>query len=257
MVTLHKRRYTDTCIYITPPAPLFTTARSRFSCSLPKENHHYRRLSLDANLASFHKKILNDQKQSSMGDDIIHNDNNNNNNNIESGHRDSTIVDETAYSSENNNNNNNNTQYAMATKSSAVVNNSHVSIDIKQQVPLKAIRIERDYSKGDGITQFSTEYPLSLEGKITLEQFRHTVNTINKLLYSAERLSWSAFFFNMMEILTIYLWPIFFSSHYQKTIYELLDFIDKENKQVYQKEQLLICNPVKTAFLFLEIQVFD
>ncbi|CAO3642413.1 unnamed protein product [Cunninghamella echinulata] len=160
MVTLHKRRYTDTCIYITPPAPLFTTARSRFSCSIPEENHHYRRLSLDANLASFHKKILNDQKQSSMIDDIIHYDNNNNN--IESSHRDSTIVDETAYSSENNNNN---TQYAMATKSSAVVNNSHVSIDIKQQVPLKAIRIERDYSKGDGITQFSTNYPLSLEGK--------------------------------------------------------------------------------------------
>ncbi|CAO3611750.1 unnamed protein product [Cunninghamella blakesleeana] len=139
----------------------------------------------------------------------------------------------------------------MATKSSAIVNNSHVEIDIRQQVPLKAIRIERDYSKGDGITQFSTEYPLSLEGKITLEQFRHTVNTINQLLYSAERLSWTAFLYNMMEILTIYLWPIFFASHYQKTIYKLLDFIDNENKQVYQKQQLLICNPVKTAFLFV------
>ncbi|KAI8330498.1 Golgin subfamily A member 7/ERF4 family-domain-containing protein [Chlamydoabsidia padenii] len=134
---------------------------------------------------------------------------------------------------------------------------AHTSIDLTRQVSSKAIRIERDYSKGDGITKFCTDLPTSLEGKITSDQFKHTITTINAMLESAERLSWSGVFYNMMEILTIYIWPLFFSSHYHKTIHKLLHFIDQENTQVYQKQRLSICNPVKTAFLFIEIQIFD
>lgn len=43
---------------------------------------------------------------------------------------------------------------------------THTSIDLTQQVSSKAIRIERDYSKGDGITKFCTDLPVSLEGKV-------------------------------------------------------------------------------------------
>ncbi|KAI8066384.1 Golgin subfamily A member 7/ERF4 family-domain-containing protein [Gongronella butleri] len=134
---------------------------------------------------------------------------------------------------------------------------AQLAIDMNQYVATKAVRIERDYSKGDGITQFCTEMPMALDGKVTPEQFKHTIHTINALLLSAEKLSWSGVMYNMMEILTIYLWPLLFDSHYQKTIHALLDFIDKENQDVYHKQQLSIRNPVKTAFLFLEIQVFE
>ncbi|ORZ08889.1 hypothetical protein BCR42DRAFT_335261 [Absidia repens] len=71
------------------------------------------------------------------------------------------------------------------------------------------------------------------------------------MLDRAERLSWKGVLYNTMEILTIYLLPLFLSSHYHKTIHELLAFIDQENKTVYEKYQLLIRNPVKTAFLFV------
>lgn len=40
------------------------------------------------------------------------------------------------------------------------------TIDIKQRVPVKSIRVERDYSLGDGITRFRTEYPVELDGKV-------------------------------------------------------------------------------------------
>lgn len=40
------------------------------------------------------------------------------------------------------------------------------TIDIKQRVPVKSIRVERDYSLGDGITRFQTEYPVELTGKV-------------------------------------------------------------------------------------------
>ncbi|CAO3689473.1 unnamed protein product [Umbelopsis vinacea] len=115
------------------------------------------------------------------------------------------------------------------------------------------IRIERDYSLGDGITKFSLEYPPELEGKITEDQLRHTVTTINDIMHNAERLS-NNVFDNVMEILTIYLWPIFFSTHYQRAIKRLLRFIDDENKNIYSKQGLIIANPIKSAFLFLELR---
>jgi hypothetical protein len=39
--------------------------------------------------------------------------------------------------------------------------------------------------------------------------------TINDIMHNAERLS-NNVFDNVMEILTIYLWPMLFSTHYQR-----------------------------------------
>ncbi|ORZ13683.1 Golgin subfamily A member 7/ERF4 family-domain-containing protein [Absidia repens] len=177
-----QRRYTDTCLYLTPASPLYTNAtRNRLSCTVPSSSssitdphrqHHRRRLlSLDGHIPLLPK------------------------------------------------------------------NSKH-----------------RRHSTSETIRY---HLPISLQGKITSEQFVHTITTINTMLESAERLSWSGVLYNTMEILTIYLWPLFFNSHYHKMIHQLLAFIDKENNEVYQKQKLSICNPVKAAFLFIEIQVFD
>ncbi|KAG2173113.1 hypothetical protein INT43_004486 [Umbelopsis isabellina] len=112
------------------------------------------------------------------------------------------------------------------------------------------IRVERDYSKGDGITKFVLDYPSELEGRITESQLRHTVTTINDILYNAERLS-NNVFDNVMEIITIYLWPVVFSTNYQRCVKRLMQFIDDENANVYNKQGLTIANPVRNAFLFV------
>ncbi|KAI7891484.1 Golgin subfamily A member 7/ERF4 [Mucor mucedo] len=131
------------------------------------------------------------------------------------------------------------------------------NITIKQRVPVKSIRIERDYSKADGITRFSTEYPAELEGKISVQEFAHTINEINKYMDYADRISWRIVLENIMEILTIYISPIFISTHYQRAVRQLLLFIESENSNIYYPQSLSISDPVKAAFLFIEINYYD
>ncbi|KAG1123438.1 hypothetical protein G6F42_010548 [Rhizopus arrhizus] len=134
---------------------------------------------------------------------------------------------------------------------------AHEIISIQNRVPVKSIRVERDYSLGDGITRFSTQYPVELERKITTEQFLHTINEINIIMDYADRLSWRIVLENIIETLTIYLWPILFSTHYQRVVKRLLAFIESENSTVYYPQSLSISNPVKSAFLFIEINFYE
>lgn len=55
------------------------------------------------------------------------------------------------------------------------------TIDIKQRVPVKSIRVERDYSLGDGITRFRTEYPVELDGKVKKKNDNKEMNVVNNL----------------------------------------------------------------------------
>ncbi|KAG1173719.1 hypothetical protein G6F70_005635 [Rhizopus microsporus] len=114
----------------------------------------------------------------------------------------------------------------------AMTKTEHEVISIKNRVPIKSIRIERDYSLGDGITRFYTNYPEDLQGRITPEQFKHTIEEVNRMMDYADRLSWKVILENIMETLTIYLWPVLFSTHYQRAIDRLHTFIDSENQNL-------------------------
>ncbi|ORE16751.1 hypothetical protein BCV71DRAFT_182792 [Rhizopus microsporus] len=70
----------------------------------------------------------------------------------------------------------------------------------------------------------------------------------------ADRLSWKVILENIMETLTIYLWPVLFSTHYQRAIDRLHTFIDSENQNVYHPHNLSISDPVKSAFLFASVK---
>jgi hypothetical protein len=64
---------------------------------------------------------------------------------------------------------------AMTTKAHETI------ISIKNRVPIKSIRIERDYSLGDGIIRFSTEYPIELTGKVSSRVVVDIIIIINPL----------------------------------------------------------------------------
>ncbi|KAI7852425.1 Golgin subfamily A member 7/ERF4 [Circinella umbellata] len=125
-----------------------------------------------------------------------------------------------------------------------------------QRVPSKAVRIERDYSRGDGITRFCTDFPPELSGRIDPNQLCNTIEKINTILENAEKIS-SNVFDNIMECLTLYIWPILFSTHYLRSIKQLVRFIDSENDRVYHSQGISIANPVRHAFLFIEIRLYD
>jgi hypothetical protein len=74
---------------------------------------------------------------------------------------------------------------------------------------------------------------------------------INKLMDYADRLSWRIVIENMLETLSIYIWPIFFSTHYQRAVKKLLAFIESQNATIYYPHSLSISDPVKAAFLFV------
>ncbi|KAL1928622.1 hypothetical protein VTP01DRAFT_2408 [Rhizomucor pusillus] len=119
----------------------------------------------------------------------------------------------------------------------------------------RIIRIERDYSLGDGVTRFSTEYPKELDGRISEQDFVATIEHINDTMLRAEKLS-NNMFDNIMECLTLYIWPMLVTTHYQRTIRHLRHYIDQQNTQVYQPHGAFIADPVRSAFLFLEIRLY-
>ncbi|KAI7881448.1 hypothetical protein K492DRAFT_161521 [Lichtheimia hyalospora FSU 10163] len=72
----------------------------------------------------------------------------------------------------------------------------------------------------------------------------------------AEKVSLNVFD-NIMECLTIYVWPMLVTTHYQKSVKQLANFIDSENELLYHAKGLSISDPVRCAFLFLEIRIYD
>lgn len=48
----------------------------------------------------------------------------------------------------------------------------------------RIIRIERDYSLGDGVTRFSTEYPKELDGRVSART-RHWPKNLSVFIYNA------------------------------------------------------------------------
>jgi hypothetical protein len=82
------------------------------------------------------------------------------------------------------------------------------------------------------------------------------MSEINKLMDYADRLTWRIIVENIMETLTIYVWPIFFSTHYQRAVKKLIEFIEEENSTIYYPQSLSISDPVKAAFLFVSFAFF-
>lgn len=70
-------------------------------------------------------------------------------------------------------------------KDNAMTVHAHeTTISIKQRAPVKAIRIERDYSLGDGITRFQTNYPIELTGKVRITKIESFTVILSLFFYS-------------------------------------------------------------------------
>ncbi|KAH8834690.1 Golgin subfamily A member 7/ERF4 family-domain-containing protein [Flagelloscypha sp. PMI_526] len=120
--------------------------------------------------------------------------------------------------------------------------------------PREIFRVERDYSGGE-LIQFAAIYPLELEGRITPTQFIESINSINEILISAHSSS-HALFDNMLQILSLQLSRIVWSSHYEKEMDRLKSLFDDLNRGLFHPAGLHIVWPRKVAFLFLEIEYY-
>ncbi|PWZ03648.1 hypothetical protein BCV70DRAFT_197847 [Testicularia cyperi] len=121
-------------------------------------------------------------------------------------------------------------------------------------LPKEIVRIERDYSSGE-LPQFHSSFPLELEGRISPTTFSELVNDINALLIDAHTPSktWRD---NCLAILSFYLFPLAFGSHYQRTMTKLKTLVERLNKDILNQVGLNLAQPAKTAFLFIEIEYY-
>jgi Golgin subfamily A member 7/ERF4 family len=115
--------------------------------------------------------------------------------------------------------------------------------------PREIIRIERDYDHGE-LVQFSTSYPLELQGRITPTQFLETINALNEGLIRAHSLA-SACIDNTLAVLTLWLSTLFVESTYDKEMKRLQQLVDALNAELYNPQGLNILWPRKCAFLFV------
>jgi len=67
---------------------------------------------------------------------------------------------------------------------------------------------------------------------------------------------WQNSFDNIVEILTLYTWGVCCGTHYTRSVKGIIRFIEAENRKIYNPVGVNLRNPVKTAFLFLEIEIY-
>ncbi|KAI0063144.1 hypothetical protein BV25DRAFT_451171 [Artomyces pyxidatus] len=120
--------------------------------------------------------------------------------------------------------------------------------------PREIVRVERDYTGGE-VVQFAPTYPLEFEGRITPTQFLESINAMNEILISAHSLRRS-FFDNCLDILTLRIYKLVLSSHYEREMRRLQRLLDELNGGLYNPVGLHILWPGKVGFLFLEIEYY-
>jgi len=120
--------------------------------------------------------------------------------------------------------------------------------------PREIVRVERDYTGGE-IVQFSSVYPVELEGRITPRQFMESINAINEILISAYSL-WHSVFDNCVEIFSLQLSRLVISTHYDREMKRLQRRVDDLNRQLFNLAGLNMLWPRKVGFLFLEIEYY-
>lgn len=121
--------------------------------------------------------------------------------------------------------------------------------------PREIVRVERDYTGGEAVTQFAPIWPLELEGRITPTQFLSSINEINEILISAHSIK-HAFFDNAMEVLTLGLSNLVMASWYEKEMSKLQTLFQSLNAEIYNPAGLNLLWPRSVGFLFLEIEYY-
>jgi len=120
--------------------------------------------------------------------------------------------------------------------------------------PREIVRVERDYTGGE-VMQFSSAYPLELEGRITPRQFMESINAINEVLISAYSL-WHSVLDNCVEIFSLQVSRLLLSTHYEREMKRLERLVEDLNLQLFNPAGLNVLWPRKVGFMFLEIEYY-
>ncbi|KDE07967.1 hypothetical protein MVLG_01873 [Microbotryum lychnidis-dioicae p1A1 Lamole] len=120
--------------------------------------------------------------------------------------------------------------------------------------PRMVLRVERDYSDGQ-TCQFCCDWIDELKGRVTRNDFESMLNGMNAILASAHD-PYRSIVDNCCAILTFYLSPKLFPSHFAKCMREFDRVLERANREIYNPVGLNLLPPRRTAFLFMEIEYY-
>ncbi|EOQ99944.1 golgi familyn subfamily A member 7 [Wallemia ichthyophaga EXF-994] len=121
-------------------------------------------------------------------------------------------------------------------------------------LPRELIRLDRDYRAGE-VWQFKSTFPMELEGRIGVDEFKIAVDHINNILLQAFN-PWMAVLDHLLDTLSLYTLSWFKQSHFQKHISSLEKSLNHINYSSFNPAGLNILNPQSIAFLYLEIEFY-
>uniref|UniRef100_A0A914ZHJ9 Ras modification protein ERF4 n=1 Tax=Parascaris univalens TaxID=6257 RepID=A0A914ZHJ9_PARUN len=124
-------------------------------------------------------------------------------------------------------------------------------------VPLNTcnkIFIQRDYSKGLGV-QFDTSFPAALEGKISEEEWNHTITTLNSHYNKAEEVCCASVMETLLGCLSCYISRVFTKTQYEKQLLEISTFLSEQNRNVYLPVGLHLTDPIERGLRVFEISL--
>ncbi|CAD6197161.1 unnamed protein product [Caenorhabditis auriculariae] len=120
----------------------------------------------------------------------------------------------------------------------------------------RKIFIQRDYSRGLNVS-FETEYPTKLTGMISRDVWENTIMRINKIFEDAESVSCTTVFETLLGCITCYCSRLVTKSLYEKKLYELQEFLDRENEDTYHYAGVHILNPMERGLRVIEISLLN
>ncbi|GMS84499.1 hypothetical protein PENTCL1PPCAC_6674, partial [Pristionchus entomophagus] len=116
----------------------------------------------------------------------------------------------------------------------------------------KSLFIARDYSKGLGV-RFDRTYPPQLHGLISEEEWSSTIDKVNEIFEEAEKVCAASVSETVFGCLTCYIFRCFTQTHYEKKLFELNEFLDDRNHEVFGPVGLLLRDPMHRGLRVLEI----
>ncbi|KAJ1652644.1 hypothetical protein IWQ61_007063 [Dispira simplex] len=122
--------------------------------------------------------------------------------------------------------------------------------------PWRPIRVPRDYSQGE-LRQFTLDYPVQLEGKLSALEFQRYIEKLNALLHDAEAPLFRHAVDNILSYFTLDLYTMLVPTYYDRAMRRVYRYIADENTRLFEPCGLKVTNPNETAFLYLEIKFLN
>ncbi|ELR17147.1 HDCKB03P, putative [Acanthamoeba castellanii str. Neff] len=116
--------------------------------------------------------------------------------------------------------------------------------------PQGEVIVERDYSLGT-IPRFESHFPQQLQGRVSHEEFEHTLSTINGFFFDSENLTAAQCLESLFGCLTFYTYYLCCDAKYTKNMKRLSAFLESENNRVYKPAGFLVLNPLSNGLLYI------